>query len=126
MRAQVPHDRRGKPARVAELDRVTPLGQGSQPSDEALVVAMEVGRKLPEDGSQASRFNKWFDPLVEPLHALVEVGQALDVGEIPAGLDGEDERVRGVTHPRGDAVAVGESVEGRVDLDGVKALRVQG
>src|SRR2546423_6771470 len=64
------------------------------------------------------------DALVEPLDALAEVGQPLDVGQVAARLEGEQEVLGCLLDPAGDRVRAGQAVEGGIDLDGVEERRV--
>src|SRR5207302_10655814 len=52
----------------------------------------------------------------EALHWLGRVAQALDVGQVAAGLDRGAEVIRGTGGPVGERARRGEAVEGVVDL----------
>src|SRR2546429_4824540 len=64
------------------------------------------------------------EALVEPLDALAEIGQPLDVGQVAARLEGEQEVLGCLLDPAGDRVRAGQTVEGGIDLDGVEERRV--
>src|SRR5207245_940876 len=93
---------------------------------EPLVVAVEVGRELPQHGAELGRADERLDPLVEAPDPGADVGQPLHVREIAARLDGEEEARRGRSHPVSHDLAPRQPVEGRVHLDRVEVARVEG
>lgn len=70
-------DVRLEPAPVAKLEAMATRGQTLEGRREPLVVAMEVGGKLPEHRSELRRVDQRLDSLVEALHTGAEVRQPL-------------------------------------------------
>jgi hypothetical protein len=109
---------------MPELEAVPAGGQLTEGAGEPVVVAPKGARKLPEHRAHLWRSCERLDSLVEALQTRPEIGEALHVGQVAAHLDGEDEPRRALLDPTGDSRAVREPVEGVVDLDRVKELRV--
>ena len=109
-----------EPARVAELEAVTAGRKLVQRRAQALQVASEVPGQLPQDRPQLAGVDQRLDPLVEALHALLEVGEAFDVRQVAARLYREQEVGRSLRRPVRDGVTRRQPIEGRVDLDRVE------
>ena len=89
------------------------------------LVAMEPAVELPEHRSEFRRRAKRTDSFLKPAQAFVESRKPPNVGQVAARLHGEAEALGGTGSPALDAHACRQAIEGRVDLDGVEALRVQ-
>src|SRR5215218_4118317 len=122
--SEEPVDLVGEPARMAEFEAMAARRQSRESAREALVVPVEVARKLPQDRAHLRRLAKRLDPLVEALYSRSHVRQPLHVREEATCLDSEQESWRRPFHPAGDGRARGQTVEGVVDLDGVEERRV--
>ena len=88
-------------------------------------IGTPVGRELVE--ARPEPLAKSLGRIDEALQGLVDVAQLLEVRDVPAGLDGEEEagvrcRLRG---PGAELIAGGQTVEAAVDLDGREVLRVE-
>ena len=84
-----------------------------------------MGRELVEARSELLAETR--DRINEAIQGLVDVAQLLEVRDIAAGLDGEEEagvRCR-LLGPGAELVAGGQTVEAAVDLDGREVLRVE-
>src|SRR5580765_506908 len=114
-----------EPALVPELEAMPAGRELRQGGGEAVVVAPEVRRQLPEHGPELRRPGQRPDPLVEERDAGREVAQPLDVRRVAAHLHREDEPGRGLAHPVRDRALSRQPVEGRVDLDRVEAPGVE-
>src|SRR5205823_6625513 len=119
-------DLRREPALVAEFEAVPAGGQALERGAEAVVVAAEGGRQLPEHRAELGRAHERLDPVVEELDSGVELPQPLDVGEVAARLDREQEVRRSAGDPVRDHLAPWQAVEGGVHLDRVEVARVEG
>src|SRR5882757_3726531 len=86
---------------------------------------MEVLGELPRDGAELARLAHGLQRGKEALDSLAEVGETPDVREVAARLDREYEALGRLPHPSGHGVALGQAVEGGVNLDGVEVLRVE-
>src|SRR5581483_11334943 len=113
----------GEPALVPELEGVQ-LGHRKRREGgaEALVVAWEVRRQLPEE---RPALVQRLDAGTEARDRLAEVAQPLHVRDVAGQLHREEEALGRRTLPRRDALALREPVERVVDLDGVEAAHVQ-
>src|SRR5215211_5272289 len=114
-----------EPARMAELEAVATGRKLREGTPQPLIVALEVLRKLPQDGAELRRRGERLDPLPERLDAAVEVGEPLDVGEIAARFDCEGEAGRTALDPARHGAGGGKPVEGVVELNRVESLRVE-
>jgi len=117
--------RRREPAWVAELDRMPARRQRLEPVSQAPVVTVEVLRQLPQHRPQPPGIDQRLQWLVEALDSILDRGQALDVGQVPARLDDELEVPRRLLCPVGHGITPCEAIEGRIDLDGVELLCVE-
>src|SRR5438105_1591171 len=109
---------------MAELEAVTSRRNGRERSAEAVVVAPERRRQLPEDGAELRRPDERLDARVEAIDTAAEIGQPLDVRQVSARLDGEDEVKRRLLDPAGDRAPARQAVERVVHLDRVEVLGV--
>src|SRR5436190_8566001 len=109
-----------EPAGVAELEAVPTRRKVLKRGREPLVVAVKVLRQLPEDRPQLRRADERLDALVEALEAGTELSEALEVSEVPARLDGEDEPRRAPVDPALNRLDSRQAVERCVDLDRVE------
>jgi len=107
-----------KPARMAKLDRATPVGERIQPPRQAIVVARKCFGQLPQDRSEPAGLDHRRKRRVEAADASVQIGQAPHVREVAAGLYREHKLVGRVTDPPLDRAEAGQPIEGGVDLDG--------
>src|SRR5581483_8159577 len=110
-----------EPARVTELHRVSKLRrEARERGREAVVVAAERRRQLPQQRPELRRPKQRIDPVEEKRQVLVDVDETLDVRDVPAHLHGEEERRRRLGHPTGDGGRARQAVERRVQLDRVE------
>src|SRR5918998_1107144 len=91
MLAQEGVNLRGEPALMTKLKAVSPGRQPIERKGEALVVAAEVLRQLPEHGAEPRGFDEWLYPLVEAIETYSHIGESLHVRQEAASLDGEQE-----------------------------------
>ena len=85
----------GKPAQKAD-DRTRLVVARSE---HAVVVAAEALGQLPEDGAELGAVHERLDPLVESRDALAHVREPLDVRQVAARLDREEEPPRTTVPP---------------------------
>ena len=128
-----PVDGGGEPARMAELESV-PAGrqQRERPPRRSSSrrklpgSCQRIGPERPASRSGSSGCEETLDALGQPEVLLRRVGEPLDVGQVAARLDREQEAARGLLDPGRDRLRLRGAVEGRVDLDRVEQLRVAG
>jgi len=101
---QEPVDRLREPALVTELEAVAAGWQQRKRAAEAIVVALEVRGKLPDDRPKLARLDERLDALVVAPYALSEILEALDVRQVAACLGGEDEVGRRLLDPSCDGL----------------------
>src|SRR5579884_193185 len=107
------------PRVMAELERMPVRSrQYGEEGGQALPVAGELGRELPEDG--ARRGPQGGEMAEEALHRLGGILEALEVRDEAAPLGREEEARRHLGLPGGEGLARREAVEGVVDLDGIE------
>lgn len=111
---------------MPELER-EPLtqvgGQCGQEAVKPLQVRLEAGRQLKED---------WTETLAQPGGPVQQAPQrpdrfaeALQVSDVAARLDREDEARRHAGAPGPEAGSLGQTVEREIDLNGREPLRVE-
>src|SRR6266508_4094281 len=122
--AERPVDLGHEPARMPELEAVPARRKPLERGGEALVVAMEALRQLPEHRSELGRARERLDRRVVALDALVQVAKTLDVREVSARLDREQELGPRLLEPACDRLGAREPIERRVHLDRVEQSRV--
>ena len=93
---------------------------------EPIGVVTEGRWQLPEQRPELRRSQQRLDSLVEKRQVLGDLGQALDVRDVPADLDREDEPRRGLGHPARHNSRLRQAIERRVQLDRVETLGVVG
>jgi hypothetical protein len=89
---------------VPELEAVAAAGQLAERLCEPVVIALERRRQLPDDRAELGRPRQRLDALVVAGDPLVEVAELLDVRQEAAGLEGEDEVLRGLFDPALDGL----------------------
>src|SRR5207248_1207796 len=113
------------PGGIAEFEgRAVPAWQPGHKLFEPRRIGTPVGRELVE--ARPEPLAEPFGRGHEPLQGLVDVAELLQVRDVPARLDGEEEagvRCR-LLGPGAELVAGGLPVEAPVDLDGREVLRV--
>ena len=111
-----------EPAVVAKLHGEA---DGAVEPRERLVQQQQIGRKarrqLEQDRAELATQPR--GPLQETLHRLGGIVESLEVREVPAHLQREDEVARGVGPPLLEDRSLWQVVEGVVHLDRLKALR---
>src|SRR5439155_24942318 len=89
MATQQDVDLLGEPARVPELEAVATLRQTLQRRPEAIIVALEALRQLPQHRAELSRRHQRPERIEESLRAFADRLQTLDVGQVATRLEGE-------------------------------------
>src|SRR5581483_10830035 len=113
-----------EPGVVAELEGVLAVArEGREEGAEAIHVAMELGRQLPENRAEGRA--EGAGALEEAAERLVWLAQALEVRDEAVPLDGEQEARRRLLGPGGEVVTLVQAVERGVDLDSVEVLTVE-
>jgi hypothetical protein len=126
MRTQHVHHLGGEPARVAELDRMAEVGREfGERAGEALIVALEGRRQLPQQRAELARLRERLDPIEQKLQVAAGLAQPFDVRQVAADLDCEREVRRRPVGPALGGFASRQPVERRIELDGVEAARVE-
>src|SRR5207248_7144595 len=114
----------GIPGGAAELDRVADIlrERGDEARKPREVLPVHLRRKLPEDGAELVAEPQ--HQLEVPIEALPRLLEPLEMSEVAASLAGEEEAPGRAPPPAFDHGSGRQAVEGGVQLDGVKHLRV--
>src|SRR5581483_4859782 len=111
------------PGGMAELDGQPPLlREQPQRPVEPFAVGLQVGGQLEEHRPELRA--EVPGVVDEAGHRLLGVPEALDVGQVAAGLHADDEVVGGGLGPGGEGLRLREAVEGVVDLHRGEAAAV--
>src|SRR5205807_3773788 len=95
-------DRLDEPACVPELEAMAAGRKRLERSRQAFVVALEGRRELPEHGPELRRAYEWLDALVVARHPTAQIREPLDVRQVAARLDREEEVRWRLSDPAGD------------------------
>src|SRR4029077_12875660 len=113
-----------EPALMPKFEGVTRLRQLLERRAEAIVVALDARRELPQDRSHLRRVRERLDRLEIALRVPAHLAPPLDVRYLATPLDGEPKAARRLLHPSLDRGLGRQPVEGVVDLDRVEDGRV--